>query len=258
MRHRAIQNQEVYSLLDDSGLKVDAAAVLDGGRELYCQSRLEGVNHITLKNGQKDKLLQYLTARWGHTGQTSLVVGWAGTRVVCANTLAHATLEAIASEGSARVKHTESAQLKLVDLKAAIKQAASAREALLKTYQNMANKQASPALVQATLAVAFPNKMLDGDINAAPTESNKETSTTGATKAMNLRNRVSQILQAGEYNTPTDGSVWGLFQAISAYASHESIVRGKTGAQAQTSRWLRSTIDGDKTTELAYQFLVRQ
>jgi Domain of unknown function (DUF932) len=267
MRHRHIQNDEVFSLLDDTGLMVDSAAVLNdpiietdrrgnvtrrvdrGGRELYLQARMPDFeSSIRLKNGTKDGLRQYLTARWGHCGQTSLVVGWATTRIVCSNTLAHATLESVNSEqaeeeGTGRIKHTASAERKLVDLKASIMRATEAQRALLAQYQRMADTCLTPEIHKGALDAVFPVVQRE--------------STTGQTRTINQRNRVQAILNAGEYNTPQDGSVWGLFQAISAYASHESLVRGHKDASAQTARWLRSSIDGDATTEKAFQYLIR-
>lgn len=245
-----VQFSEIMGLLNGTSFKVDACAVLDGGAGFYAQARL-GRDPIKTTKGN-DYIDTYLTLRSSHDGSTSVLAGWSTTRIVCANTLARATVQAGKSaaneqEGAGKAKHTRNVGEKLLDMDKAIARVDTARKAQLEVYAALARTKVDTATVKATLAATFPNAALDsGKVN---------TSTTGATRTANVRARVLEIFEKHEHSTPTDGSAWALWQAVTAYTSHESGVRGVTGTDAQVSRWLRSTLEGSDANERALQFL---
>ena len=248
-RYEPVQYSRVLGLLDGTSFRIDAAAVLDGGEGFYSQARL-GRDPVQTPKGP-DYVDTYLTLRASHDGSTGILAGWSTTRIVCANTLSRATVDTYRSigqqeEGAGKAKHTKNVGDKLLDMARAIKRVDEARQSQLALYGKLARTQVTGELVKGVVAAAFPNKLLDGTDSA---------NVTGATRTQNVRNRVLEIFETGAFNTPRDRSAWSLWQAVTAYMSHESGVRGVTGGEAQTQRWLRATLEGNEPSERALKFL---
>jgi phage/plasmid-like protein (TIGR03299 family) len=250
-RYVPVQFSEVLGLLDGTSYEVDACAVLGNGEGFYFQARVS-----TDPVGPKgDRVASYLTGRSSHDGSSGVIIGSTDVRIVCANTLARATIEVYKAiengvEGSGKAKHTKNVNSKMLDLNKALRAIDEARKLKLAKYDLLARTMVSVDKVKSVIAAAFPNKALDSGASISA-----ENTTAGMTRTLNVRNRVLEIFETGAHETPRDGTAWSAWQAVTAYMSHESAVRGVTGTDAEVTRWLRSTLEGNEPSERALAYL---
>lgn len=223
-----------FSLADAAGLRWDSMAVLGNGEQAYGQAKIA---EDEVRPG--DHVASYWTIRMSHDGSCGIVMGWAATRIVCKNTLARATKEIYKSGES--VRHTAGVFGKLDAVAESLQAAHERRKRDIELYRALAKREADEKRAKEVIAVAFPGAETDV-----------------STRTSNVRKRVLEIFDAKEHNA-FGHTEWDLWQAITAYTTHEQTVRGvdKASQEAEAQRWLRTALEGSEPANRAFQFLTR-
>ena len=198
------------------GLEPVTAATFDDGALAIMQYRFSG-DAGTFEVGKGDEIQSLLTIMQGHRGQFSLVSGLATLRTECANMTAMvaAQITEDASQSDRKLKKTKHAFDRLGFWQAAvhaqIQQIAQAQG----FFSTLAQCKVNDEVVDALLDYSFGS--LEDAKNAR-----RETT----------RNRVLDLFHGeaiGSDRPGVNGTAWGLFNAITEYATHERGVRRPKG-----------------------------
>lgn len=252
-RYVPVQFRDVAALANPAGLKWDSMGVVDGGVGFYGQALL---GEDKIRRGDSVETLLTVTA--SHDGSSPVIAGDTTVNIVCANTLAMARKQARATINGGKVRHTSGANLALVSLANAIRQANERRKERVETFRALATIELTKDMVSAAIEASFPSKPASASGSEATDEDTPNEGVVATTRTLNVRNRVLEIFEAKKPETGVRATTaWDLLQAVTAYESHEKTVRGAENAvEAQNARWLKSTLEGSEATSRALEFLV--
>ena len=214
--YKVFQNKSAFDFFDalvNEKLAIyETAGSLKGGRYVWMLARLPK----TLRAAGDDEIRPYVLLANGHDGTRALRMIPTTIRVVCANTLNLALGRAAATEGLT-VYHTESLERRVAD----------AREKL-----GIITRRVDEFEVQVQALARRP--MSREDLTTFFT-------TLVADRAADTQKRMLAAFVANMDHATNDlpairGTAWAAYNAVSQWADHQSVVRGKSEVQRADSR----------------------
>lgn len=113
-KYEVVQNMDAFTFFDEAigpdKCVWDNAGCLGYGHKIYVSAKIKLTTELTLSNGSKDPIDNYLIFTNSHDGTSSLTVMFSPVRVFCTNCLNSALNKA---DSYIRIRHTESAKDKL-------------------------------------------------------------------------------------------------------------------------------------------------
>jgi phage/plasmid-like protein (TIGR03299 family) len=198
-----IQNRTAFNFFDSfiqtGQVKYDTAGSLHKGRNIWIMAKLEGMMRV----GGKDEVAKYLLLHNSHDGSKKLSVMLTPIRVVCNNTL-QAALKSQTAQNSLKLKHTRTVNARLDAAAQALAEYNNQFEVALESYDFLASRQCTAALLEQYLDLIFPlPKEREGGRNRAIHEIVKD-------------------LFGGKMLGGSDGSFWSAYNAVTEYSDHWS------------------------------------
>lgn len=189
------QNWEIVELLLEAGDKVkinaERGGLLDGGRKVYYQFKLEPVRIANSDN------LRYLTGLSSHDGSVGIGFGTTNVTVVCQNTFYRALSDV------SKVKHTMSSREKLNQIVASLQISLQTEYKLIENLIEMSK-------------MSIPSKLSDEAIMKLFGLTGEPL--TASTRTKNVFEQVKDAIQI-EQNTHGENA-YALFSAVTRYTNH--------------------------------------
>jgi hypothetical protein len=241
--------------LASANLTISHAAILSKGARVAVCALLPPDHSFTV-GGEYDRVDQYLTLATGYDGKHGTRRMTGSIRVVCANTLAYATGDALSAgklRGIAASQKLDPDTLARMvagmagdveragdgkGLAGTIAQAARAARAQRDAFNNMANLSISAA----DLARYFGN-VLEIDISQL-NQVQADGRPVISTKSKNMLSALAAAYDTAPGSKWAHGNVWGALNAVTYYATHAKTCRDTSGAGAAAARYA-SNLDGD-------------
>lgn len=223
-RYKIIQNVEAFDFMNDLKAEGDVtwetAGVLDEGRTVWILARMGRTRKIAGDEVEPYVLFHNRAANNGSAGVKNSF-----TRVVCANTLALSFREQATKESSLSIPHVGDIKRRLWAARDALGIIQAEQEKMVSFGEAAAKIALTDSMVEEFMASIMP-------IPEAPEGVDEEAAKTYERKQTRRDNKVSAIsalLESETNKTPaTNGTLWGLFNAATEWADHESQRRGST------------------------------
>lgn len=212
--------------LTKHGLDISHAAVLFNGGLLSVCAKLPEEYSFDVSKG--DRINQFLTLFNGYDTKHGRGVMRSTTRVVCANTQAVAESEADRKGTIRRIRASTRAQAG--DLAAMIRASAEQAEVSKQSYQSMQAKAISDADVSKYFA-----KVLDIDLADLGKVDGKGKALI-STKSQNMLNALAVAYSKAPGADMAAGTIWGAYNAVTYYATHEKTVRDTSDSGGDAAR----------------------
>jgi len=210
-RYTIVQPEIAFDFVDmldrEGEVDIETMGHFNGGSTMWVLAKVpEGAFDAS----PGDRVEPYFLFRNSFDGSSGVVGGLVSTRVVCWNTLAHASGEARKSEHGFNLRHTASVDDKLKVARRAIAKAAEAH----KTFGIFAQRLAQAGMSQqqwADFAVALvPNPTREG---------------AKSTKAENIRGRMTELFLSGRGNNGK--TAWDALNAVTEWANYAASARNQ-------------------------------
>jgi len=218
MQYSPLQWEDRFGFFDPlvaAGVaEYSTAGALEGGRRTWIQAKL----NKPIRVGRDDIIEKTLLLSDGVKVATT--VGATNDRVVCENTL---TAAMVGLNVQAKIRHTRSNVMRLEELTDIIMQAERYYEAVGERFNRMAEVGVTGEQVADFCRVLVPD----------PTEGKS------TVRATNQREAIMRLFENGpgaELET-AKGTVWGLYNAATAFVDHE---RGTNREKRLVSQWFGS------------------
>lgn len=210
---RPLQNVQAFAAFDpwaQAGLiSYETAGSLRAGARVWILARLAVPD---LEIGKGDAVAPYVLLAHGHDGSLAVRVKATAVRVVCANTLAMSLGESLPS---VRMTHRGDIAAKSAAAVAALDGVRLAAERQADRWRAMAAKQADDLDVARYLAAVYQRPIAEVIGDGKDDDGNQR-------KPIRALEPVADLFERprGGQLATTDGTVWGLYQAITAYLTH--------------------------------------
>jgi|ETNvirnome_2_300_1030623.scaffolds.fasta_scaffold01603_5 phage/plasmid-like protein (TIGR03299 family) len=210
-RYTIVQPKAAFDfadILDREGeVDIETMGHFGGGSTMWVLARVpEGA--FEAKPG--DEVVPYFLFRNSFDGSSGVVGGLVSTRVVCWNTLAHATKEAKGSAVGFNLRHTASVEDKLEAARKAIARAAQAHKEFGTFAQRLAQAGMSSAQWSDFSLALVPDPVKEGASNA---------------KADNIRGRMTELFLSGRGNQGK--TAWDALNAVTEWANYAASARNQ-------------------------------
>lgn len=203
-----MQNDEAWRIwepfIKSGEIKLETAGVLDGGRKVWMLGCLTAKNAADVVKG--DSVRNYILFANGHDGSLSITLGHTNIRVVCQN-----TLEA-ADRFMWKGRHTGDIADKLQDVTEVIAKLGAEFDRDIDIYQQLARTR-----IKADDAVSTVVQYTAAVFGKAERKAQEEDRVSKRLDAM-LQNFEAGI---GQDIKGVQGTVWGLYNALTEYVSHQ-------------------------------------
>jgi phage/plasmid-like protein (TIGR03299 family) len=203
-RYNPIQNSEAFRLADaligEGGARFETAGSLKNGRIVWMLAELPESQKIV-----DDTLKSYLLLRTSHDGTASLECLLTSIRVVCHNTL---TAALRATKNRVKVRHTASAKVNIDEARRILGLAKDHFEEHANRLNQLAAVKVDDRFAKAFSAALYPD---------AENRNN--------TRAQNARRDILGLFhggQAGANQEATNGTAYGLLNAMTEYLDHRT------------------------------------
>ncbi len=229
---RPLQNAQAFQAFDawsEAGLiSYETAGSLRGGGRIWILARL-GTSDLEIGSG--DKIAPYVLLAHGHDGSLAVRVKATAVRVVCANTLAMSLGDSLPG---IRITHRGDIATKAAQAVAAVDGVRVAAERQAAKWRAMAATPADGLDVARYLAAVYERPLDEimgngTDAKGAPRKQIRSLDPIGD---------LFDSPRGGQLAT-TEGTVWGLYQAVTAYLTH-----GGDGSQRDAGARLDSVAFG--------------
>ena len=225
--YEPIQNRYQFDFVDtllemENGAHYETAGALGNGERVFCLAKIgEGFD----LHGIGDKHEIYLLFTTAHDGRASAKVLLTSVRVVCMNTL----LMALSAGGknALTIRHTKSAQEKLVQAKKLIGAEKITRDSLKEKLEILAERKINKNMVAAVMERLFTFD-----------EKTKQPTPQSATAMMDILDR----FEANDNNAFPEirGTAYNLLNAFTEYTDHFKPVRVTEGRKGTDESSLRA------------------
>lgn len=210
-----VQNAAAFDwirpIIDSGEATIEAAGSLREGRRVWILARVKDAIVDVLPN---DPIRSYVLFAHGHDGSLAVRAGFTKTRVVCQNTLS-AAVNGDHGKQLLKFKHTANVLDQLDRARAAFDMQRAVLRSDAEVYRMLAQKRLSDA----NLVRYIRETLHEG---------------AGNDNAIKVRN-VDQIVRlAHEGRGATPGTLWGGFNAVTEYATHE---RGRSKDARLNANW---------------------
>lgn len=216
-------------------LEMSHVTVLDGGRRLAACAYLP--REMDIMVGKGDRVKNYVTLSTGWDGKNGTAATEGTERVVCANTLARAIMEARDS-GHIRTIRASTRIVEATTLVGLLRDCRARIDTQSETFNRLANTQLSADQVSRYFA-----DVLEIDIArlGAKTADGKKAI---STKAENMLRELAGAYNSAPGSAMATGTAWGALNAVTYYATHVKTIRDMTGSGADAAR-VASNMNGD-------------
>jgi phage/plasmid-like protein (TIGR03299 family) len=201
-KYEILQNRDAFNFLDEltmdkNGPKYETAGVLWGGTKVWMLANLGELEVV-----KNDAVGRYLLISNSHDGSSSIQVKLTPIRVVCQNTL-NMALKSGSAEHTVKVRHTQSLESNLKNVKDALGFITHSFEDTFEVYQALAAVTPTKEQVENVLKKLFPDTKREG-------------------RAFTQRERVRELSVAGKGNDNplVRGTAWGLYNGITELSDH--------------------------------------
>jgi phage/plasmid-like protein (TIGR03299 family) len=220
-----VQNEGAFAAFQpwiDSGvLTLETAGSLQGGRRVWILAR---VNVDAMEIGAGDSIVPYALLAHAHDGTMAIRVKATTVRVVCRNTL-HAS--GIMGAVHASIRHTSGAAAKMENAIATLDNVRKAADAQAAAFRSLTT-------------VHLPDgdrERADAVIDYLAAVWNKEATELAKDKrAIDVWDLFEGVGQGSRLAT-SEGTVWGLYNALSEYVTHTARSRGGNEGRAASTVW---------------------
>jgi len=205
----------LQELIDSGKVKMNTVGSLKGGKIVWGLLTMDDSQYEVDVN---DIVARHILFSWGHDGKTGMAFGFTDVRTVCANTIR----QAWSSELSRllRVTHRGNVQGNVDMIVKAIDTSNMEFRATISDYKKMLNTHINQNDIRSYVKAVL--QLEEKDTNK---------------RATNLINKVSNLSYLGVGNGPYANTVWGAFNGISEFLSHQS---GRNADNRMTSLWFGS------------------
>ena len=204
-RYKTLQNEDLFAFGDnilDGGGRWETAGSIKGGRQVFGAIALERETVLD-PNGVGDKVKTYLLVNTSHDGSVAIQASITPVRVVCANTLNLALGGGVgrnrAVKQSFKIRHTQTAEGKVVAAREALGLANQYMDEFDKMAKEMIEKEISNDMFQKIMLEAYP--MPDKDVK-------------GALSKWQTKTELIEDIYTGRFNDTIAGTAWGAFNAM--------------------------------------------
>lgn len=203
-------------LVEDGRLDLSCMALLRGGRTFFACCRIASVDI-----GGGDRVDHYLVATGSHDGTSAVKFFRTAVRVVCANTLAMGLGGAFET---VTIRHTATASDRVAAFARALDESGESIGATLQAWQRMARTPVNGEQVSTFVADLLP-------LPEKPEQHARAVANVAKGRAIML-----DLFETGDGAdlASARGTVWGLYHAATAYASH--VQRAKQDAESRLFR----------------------
>lgn len=208
-----VQNSEAFDwirpIIDSGDATIEAAGALRGGRRVWILARVKDATVDVVKG---DPIVSYVLFAHGHDGSLAVRAGFTTTRVVCQN-----TLSAAVNDGKQLLKFKHTAGVH--DALARARDAFDMQRARLRSDAEVYRMLASKRLSDANLVRYIRETLSEG---------------AGNDNSVKVRNVDDIVRLAHEGRGAAPGTLWGGFNAITEFATHE---RGRSADSRVNANW---------------------
>lgn len=222
-RYEPLQNADAFSWFDPfvtAGLaSLETAGSLRGGQRVWVLAKIAG-DDMDIAKG--DPVSKYILLSNSHDGTQAIRLGFTPIRVVCANTLAMAH-----NNGASqliRVRHGRNAKTDLDSLRDVMSLANASFEATAEQMRSLARKTINQNDLKKYVKTVLGFEGEDDTLS---------------TKAKNI---VNDVIALAEHptNYAARGTVWGAYNAVTYYLSHEA---GRNADNRLNNLWFGSGVN---------------
>ena len=225
----ALQNRDAFRYFDplvQEGIAtLETAGALHGGSRVWILAKLAPKGDADRVSAD-DRVERYVLLAHGHDGSLAVRAGYTMIRVVCANTLG-AALNA-ADSWLARILHTKSVEVRTEQVIERLAKVEAGADAMMDRYRAMRSLPVrGKGAVSAYLAAVFGPAEVEAQAKAAA-------------KGQDSRKvqAVGRLMEEGRgVDLPgVQGTVWGLYNALTEYMTHDRNSTAKDQRKAAESR----------------------
>lgn len=224
---RPIQNVDAFAFMDGIGggaLKYECAGALRGGSRVWLLAHLPG--DVEVARG--DSIMRYLCLANGHDGSLAMRCFLTPVRVVCANTLRAAMdrsdrtrntgdLRDVAERGIT-IRHTAKVESRMREAQRLLRTATEAYAEIAAVYRRLAASRLTDGGAKDYFAAVYPDD--------AQAESN--------VRRQVVRAHLAELWEgAAPGQEIARGTVWGAYNAVTYWLTHEHTRRGDAAKQAE-------------------------
>lgn len=224
--YELLQPKDAFAPFDplvEAGLaSYTAAGLLRNGGLMWIAAKLDmarvGKRIVRDKDGneREDVVDLYLMLTAGFTGKHGCRMNASKIRTVCQNTLN----EAVSSGSNSAWIHNINVKVNLEKAKENLAEMHSGFKEVVECYNMMAKKVVTPAIETQVFDAIYPPDQLIGERHYV---------------SQNKVNEMKRLASEGLGNG--DGTVWSLFNGITAYLDHHIERKNETAAQVLESSW---------------------
>lgn len=236
VRYTEVQNRDAFTPMDAfvrAGYGTfETCGSLHGGRNVYLSIRANAPFEVL----PGDPVESYLVLTSGHDGESSVRAVYTATRPVCENTI---RLGREMGRNVFSLRHTKNVAVQLEQATADYMAVVAKAEKMRVLFSRMAARKIDHAgLIEYVRECAFPDAPRDAAADSdgvfAMLGGIEHIAARAQTAAEKRREAiVDRICELADHGRGTDipgvrGSLWGAYNAVTEYASHEYPVRGDT------------------------------
>lgn len=232
-RYQPFQNDRAFAFLDslaqDRVMRYETAGALFGGKLVWIMARLPGDDLV----GKDDIQQRWLLWSMGHGGE-AITARMVRVRVVCANTY-RAAVGGVQPE--IRFRHMGDLSKEEDKARSALVTAHECFNTIATIERKMSEYAMTKEKVDTFLASVFPRP------RATATKTAEQRK-----RAMGAWEEIIQTAWTNYANPETssaDGTLWGVFNAVTKYADHQRTVRGKSESKVFESRFKGTLLNGE-------------
>lgn len=215
--YKPFQNEDTAAVLDfvadEGGLTYGHAGMLDGGAKTFLTMPMPKSLVIEGLDAAQDRTDWSLVAFNSHDGSSALRFAVTGIRVWCANQ--HGAVIA-GAPSSFTIRHTKHARFAMNEIRTGLKVAYRYAEAF---------EQEAAALYASQMAVDEAERFVKELF-----EVEKASSRAKATNLQIKANEVIRLFEKSESITPIANTRWAAYNAVTEWADHKQVVKGRVGA----------------------------
>lgn len=209
--YQPVQNRDAFAVLDGligGGAEFVGAGSFNGGGSVFIQLDVKQDKEIV----KGDLVKSYVLVRNSHDGSGSYLVRATPVRVVCYNTLTHASFASQKAGNTifGKLRHTKNVGVKIADIGAVLKGLREQQAVAFDLYAALAAKPVTQEMVSAVFSQIGVFQM--------PTDPEAERA------AKNARERRDAVLElfegkgAGAAMPGVQGTAWGLYNAVAEWS----------------------------------------
>lgn len=221
--YKPLQNREAFKFFEpfvaNGEVKLEAAGSLRKGRRVWVLGKIAGAT-LDVKPG--DAVEKYVLLSNSHDGTSAVRVGFTDVRVVCMNTLRMAHRDKASK--LIKVRHTSNVTTALDEVREVMNLARQGFEADVAKYRRLAEVGCDEETLRRYVRVVFGDESKADDENASK----------------RVVAQVFPLFEDGRGAELCRGTLWGAFNAVTEYVTHE---RGRSADTRVEATWYGTGAD---------------